>query len=45
MSSVGGPEILVLLITALLPLIAIGTVVYLVVRLAIRHEHRNHHEQ
>jgi type IV secretory pathway VirB3-like protein len=35
-------EILVLLITALLPILAIGLFVYLVLRLAIRHEHRNH---
>jgi hypothetical protein len=42
MSSAGLPEILLLLITAILPLLAIGLVVYTAVRLAIRHEHRNH---
>jgi hypothetical protein len=41
MSSAGLPEIL-LLLTAILPLLAIGLVVYTAVRLAIRHEHRNH---
>ena len=35
-------EIVVLLFTALLPILAIGLFIYLVVRLAIRHEHRNH---
>jgi hypothetical protein len=35
-------EVVVLIITWLLPLIVIGSVVYLAVRLAIRHEHRNH---
>jgi hypothetical protein len=35
-------EIVLLLVTWLLPLLAIGGVVYLVVRLAIRHEHRRH---
>ena len=42
MQSAGFSEILVLLITAILPLLAIGLVVYGAVRLAIRHEHRNH---
>jgi hypothetical protein len=36
------PEIIILLITALLPILAMGLFIYLVVRLAIRHEHRNH---
>jgi hypothetical protein len=35
-------EIVLLLVTWLLPLLVIGGVVYLAVRLAIRHEHRNH---
>jgi hypothetical protein len=35
-------EVLVLLITATLPLLVIGAVIYFGVRLAIRHEHRNH---
>jgi hypothetical protein len=35
-------EIGLLLVTWLLPLLAIGGVVYLAVRLAIRHEHRQH---
>jgi hypothetical protein len=35
-------EIVLLLVTWLLPLLAIGGVVYLAVRLAIRHEHRRH---
>jgi hypothetical protein len=34
-------EVLVLLMT-LLPILAMGLFIYLVVRLAIRHEHRNH---
>jgi hypothetical protein len=34
--------VVVLIITWLLPLIVIGSVVYMAVRLAIRHEHRNH---
>ena len=42
MSSAGLPEILLLLITAILPILAIGLFIYLIVRLAIRHEHRNH---
>jgi hypothetical protein len=41
MSSAGLPEILSLLITAILPILAIGLFIYLIVRLAIRHEHRN----
>jgi hypothetical protein len=35
-------EVLLLLITALLPILATGLFIYLVLRLAIRHEHRNH---
>jgi hypothetical protein len=35
-------EIVLLLVTAILPLLVIGLVVYAAVRLAIRHEHRNH---
>ena len=35
-------EVVVLLITALVPILAVGLFIYLVVRLAIRHEHRNH---
>jgi hypothetical protein len=35
-------EVLVLLITAVAPILAIGLFIYVVVRLAIRHEHRNH---
>ena len=35
-------EVLVLLMTALLPIFAMGLFIYLIVRLAIRHEHRNH---
>jgi hypothetical protein len=35
-------EILILLITALLPIVALGLSLYLIVRLAIRHEHRSH---
>ena len=42
MQSAGFPEILILLITAILPLLAIGLVVYAAVRLAIRHGHANH---
>ena len=38
-------EVLVLLITALLPIVAVGLFIYLVVRLAIRHEHRNHQDR
>jgi hypothetical protein len=39
------PEVLILLITAVLPILAFGLFVYLVVRLAIRHEHRNHRDR
>ena len=35
-------EVVLLVATWLLPLVAIGSAVYLAVRLAIRHEHRNH---
>ena len=35
-------EVLVQLITALLPILAVGLSIYLLVRLAIRHEHRDH---
>lgn len=35
-------EVLDLLITAVLPVLATGLLIYLVVRVAIRHEHRNH---
>jgi len=42
MPEIALPEILTLLITALLPILAMGLSIYLIVRLAIRHEHRNH---
>lgn len=42
MPEVAAGEILILLITALLPILAMGMFIYLVVRLAIRHQHRNH---
>jgi hypothetical protein len=35
-------EAVLLVVTAILPLLVIGAVVYLAVRLAIRHEHRRH---
>lgn len=35
-------EVILLLLTAVLPLLAIGTVIYVAVRLAIRHEHPHH---
>jgi len=35
-------EVLVLLLTALVPIFAILAAVYVVVRFAIRHEHRRH---
>ena len=35
-------EVLVLLIMTILPVLVIGAVIYYAVRLAIRHEHRNH---
>ena len=35
-------EIILLLVTVVLPLLVIGAVIYLAVRLAIRHEHRRH---
>jgi hypothetical protein len=38
-------EIVLLVITAILPLFVIGAVIYLAVRLAIRHEHRNHSDR
>ena len=41
MSSAGLPELLLTLITAILPILAIGLFIYLV-RLAIRREHSNH---
>jgi len=34
-------EVMLLLVTWLLPLVVIGAVVYLAVRLAVRHEHPN----
>jgi hypothetical protein len=42
MTGIGAIEILVLLITAVAPILAVGLFIYLAVRLAIRHEHRNH---
>jgi hypothetical protein len=45
MAAVPIPEILILLITAILPIGAIFLVIYVAVRLAIRHEHRNHPER
>ena len=42
MSGGGFFEVLVFLVYALLPILAIGLFIYLIVRLAIRHEHRNH---
>ena len=44
MSSAGLPEILIQLLS-LLPILAIGLFIYLIVRLAIRHEHRNHDDR
>jgi hypothetical protein len=35
-------EIILLVVIAILPLLVIGAVIYLAVRLAIRHEHRQH---
>jgi hypothetical protein len=37
-----GMEIILLVVIAILPLLVIGAVIYLAVRLAIRHEHRQH---
>ena len=45
MQGVGAPEFLVLLLTAILPILAVLFAIYVVVRLAIRHEHRNHHDR
>jgi hypothetical protein len=45
MPEIGLPEGLALLVTAILPLVAIFLVVYIAVRLAIRHEHRNHRDR
>jgi hypothetical protein len=39
------PEVLLLLVTALLPLLVVGAVIYLAVRLAIRHERRKRPER
>jgi uncharacterized membrane protein YphA (DoxX/SURF4 family) len=39
---VAATGVIALILGALLPLLAIGLVVYMAVRLAIRHEHRNH---
>jgi hypothetical protein len=39
------PETLLLLVTAILPIAAIFLVIHVAVRLAIRHEHRNHPER
>lgn len=41
-TTVGIPEILMLLITAILPIVAVVLVIYVTVRLAIRHERSNH---
>ena len=35
-------EVIPLILTAVLPLLVIGAVIYLAARLAIRHEHRQH---
>ncbi len=45
MPEIALPEVLLLLTSALLPILAIGLFVYLAVRLAIRHEHRNHQDR
>ena len=45
MQGVAAPEIFVLLLTAILPILAVLFAIYVVVRLAIRHEHRNHHDR
>ena len=42
MPEIAVPEVLILLITAVLPILGLGLFIYLVVRLAIRHEHRTH---
>ncbi|MDQ2673046.1 MAG: hypothetical protein M3Y40_00110 [Chloroflexota bacterium] len=41
MPEVALPEILILLVTAILPIFAVLFAVYVVVRLAIRHERRD----
>ena len=38
-------EFFALLITAILPVLAVFLVIYVAVRLAIRHEHSNHPER
>jgi len=38
-------EFLLLLVTFILPIIAFFLVIYVAVRLAIRHEHRNHEDR
>ena len=38
-------DVFTLLITALLPIFAFLFAIYVVVRLAIRHEHPNHHDR
>jgi hypothetical protein len=45
MPEIAVSEILVLLMTAVLPLLAIFLVVYVAVRLALLHEHRNHSDR
>ena len=45
MQGPAGPEIFFLLLTAVLPILVILFAIYVVVRLAIRHEHRNHHDR
>ena len=42
MPEIALPEIFALVMTALLPILVIGLVIYLVVRLAIRHRRRGH---
>ena len=38
-------ELVLFVLTAVLPLFVIGAVIYLAVRLAIRHEHRHHRDR
>ena len=41
----GSPEAFYLILTAVLPILAFLVAINVVVRLAIRHEHRNHHDR
>ena len=45
MPEIAVTEFLFLLLTAILPIVAFFLLIYVAVRLAIRHEHRNHKDR